>query len=199
MAEVQYLASKLPDGLTWDEDRGLVAEGLVARQVADHLVLPRPGRRFATCTLDHLGGKHGPGNASGADRAGRHQVRPSTPGRDTRLHRDRERLQRVPAGRLGRFDHGRHARVECQQIAGMPSDYARTLYYDTVTHSHLVLRFLLDTMGASQVLLGTDYPADMSQANPVDWLEAAESVSDAERGAILRDNPQRILGARTTE
>jgi hypothetical protein len=49
MAEVQYLASKLPDGLTWDEDRGLVAEGLVARQVADHLVLPRPGRRFATC------------------------------------------------------------------------------------------------------------------------------------------------------
>jgi aminocarboxymuconate-semialdehyde decarboxylase len=100
---------------------------------------------------------------------------------------------------IGRFDHGRHARVECQQIAGMPSDYARTLYYDTVTHSHLVLRFLLDTMGASQVLLGTDYPADMSQANPVDWLEAAESVSDAERGAILRDNPQRILGARTTE
>lgn len=47
----------LPEGMHYDaEYGGLTVEGVVARQVADHIVLPRPGRRFSTCTLDHLSG-----------------------------------------------------------------------------------------------------------------------------------------------
>ena len=38
-------------------------------------------------------------------------------------------------------------------------------------------------MGASQVVLGTDYPFDMGQENPVDLIEAVPGLSaeDAER------------------
>jgi len=37
-------------------DTGLVASGMVARQVATHQVEPLPGRDLRTCRMDHLGG-----------------------------------------------------------------------------------------------------------------------------------------------
>jgi len=45
----------LPQGLTYDE-RGLVAQGVVARQIADHHVEPRQGRMIRTCSFDYLAG-----------------------------------------------------------------------------------------------------------------------------------------------
>lgn len=45
-----------PEGLYYDPARGLVARGMLARQVPTHVLAPRPGRTFNTCKLDHLGG-----------------------------------------------------------------------------------------------------------------------------------------------
>jgi aminocarboxymuconate-semialdehyde decarboxylase len=39
-----------------------------------------------------------------------------------------------------------------------PAELARRFYYDTLLFDHRAIRFLIDMMGASQVLVGTDYP-----------------------------------------
>jgi len=44
------------------------------------------------------------------------------------------------------------------------------------------------------VLMGTDYPADMGEVDPIGFLERAKGLDDAERRAILGRNAARLLG-----
>lgn len=46
----------LPEGLEFHQRLGLMASTMVARQIDQHLVLPRPTRPFATCTFDQMSG-----------------------------------------------------------------------------------------------------------------------------------------------
>ncbi len=39
-----------------------------------------------------------------------------------------------------------------------PVDYARRFYYDTLVFDTRAIRYLVETIGASQLLIGTDYP-----------------------------------------
>src|SRR5690606_31328468 len=39
-----------------------------------------------------------------------------------------------------------------------PAEYARRFYYDTLLFDRRAIRFLIDMMGSSQILVGTDYP-----------------------------------------
>src|SRR5262249_49977106 len=45
-----------------------------------------------------------------------------------------------------------------ESIARAPEEYARWLYYDTLTYSARALRFVIETFGADRVMVGTDYP-----------------------------------------
>ena len=47
--------------------------------------------------------------------------------------------------------------------------------------------------GADHVLMGTDYPADMGEIDPIGFIEGAALSSD-ERAAILGGNAARLLG-----
>lgn len=100
----------------------------------------------------------------------------------------------TPAG-SGRFDHARRMRAECQGAPALPSEYLARLYYDSLTHSREYLRFLIDQVGRDRVLLGTDHPADMEQADPVAWIEQADHLDPADRDAVLGGNALRLLGA----
>jgi aminocarboxymuconate-semialdehyde decarboxylase len=94
----------------------------------------------------------------------------------------------------GRFDHGHRVRPETKDTsARLPSDYLRRLYYDPITFSESGLRALVDIAGAGQVVLGTDFPADMGMGNPYEWIMSREVLSDPEKEAILRDNPARLI------
>lgn len=75
-----------------------------------------------------------------------------------------------------------------------PSDYLRSFHYDCCTYSGPALRYVIDTVGADRVVLGTDFPAPMFLKDPVEWLSGLPEISDAEAEAILRTNPQRLLG-----
>ena len=59
-----------------------------------------------------------------------------------------------------RMDHGYGAepRLVDKRLSRPPSDYLRKLYFDTVTHSPEVLRFLIDFAGREQVVLGNRLP-----------------------------------------
>lgn len=94
---------------------------------------------------------------------------------------------------LDRLDKGWQAWPDLRGGArDLPSTYVRRFYYDTVTYTDRNLRFLVDTVGADRVLLGTDWPAPMVVDEPVRRLETTPVLESAEREAILRGNAARL-------
>ena len=75
-----------------------------------------------------------------------------------------------------------------------PSEYLSRFYYDSCTYTESTLRFLLDAVGSDRVVLGTDYPAPMFLQDPVNWINGLESLTAAEKKAILEENATRLLG-----
>jgi aminocarboxymuconate-semialdehyde decarboxylase len=54
-----------------------------------------------------------------------------------------------------------------------PSEQARRLYYDTLVFDSATLNHLVATFGASQLMIGTDYPFAFHDARPVESIAAA--------------------------
>ena len=73
---------------------------------------------------------------------------------------------------LGRMDHGHRVRPEARKfIAEPPSRYARSLYFDTLTHDPKLLAFNLEKFGSQRIMIGSDYPFDMGVEHPLAQLE----------------------------
>jgi len=96
---------------------------------------------------------------------------------------------------LGRMDHGYHVRPEPKRrIPRPPSEYLSMFYFDIITHHRLALRYLVNLVGADQVLLGSDYPYDMGYNDPVQVVNQLPDLSQVEREKILGGNALRLLG-----
>jgi aminocarboxymuconate-semialdehyde decarboxylase len=80
----------------------------------------------------------------------------------------------------------------CKPLKKLPSDYLKQIYYDTILFTGEGLRHLVATVGASQVLMGTDYSAPWNP-NPVDHVLGTPTLSDRERRGILGDNAAKLL------
>jgi aminocarboxymuconate-semialdehyde decarboxylase len=94
----------------------------------------------------------------------------------------------------GRIDHAASARPDCcERIARMPTDYLKRLYFDTIVYTRRQLEYLVEQYGADHVLMGTDYPADMGEVDPIGFIENARGLDDHERRAILGGNAARLL------
>jgi len=71
----------------------------------------------------------------------------------------------------GRLDRGYTIQNSAQRkISKPPSDYVKLLYFDTITHSRMALEYLIGNFGAERVLLGSDYPYDMGDPEPLTSL-----------------------------
>jgi aminocarboxymuconate-semialdehyde decarboxylase len=99
-----------------------------------------------------------------------------------------------------RADHTWKVRPETRsQIPDHPpSHYMRMLFFDTVVFQPLYLRHLVEVVGADHVLLGTDYPFDMSETDPLGLVAATEGLSADDRAAIAGGNAARLYGIGTT-
>ena len=86
----------------------------------------------------------------------------------------------------GRWDRGWQERGD-GKLPNAPSEYLRRLYYDALTHSHQTLEYLVRFAGADHVMLGSDYPYDMGDPDPVRQIESAPGLSDDEKSQVLRD------------
>src|SRR5215472_17463391 len=94
----------------------------------------------------------------------------------------------------GRIDHAASARPDtCECIRHMPTTYLKRLYFDTIVYTHHQLQYLVEQYGADHVLMGTDYPADMGEIDPIGFVESCEALDDPERRAILGRNAARLL------
>jgi aminocarboxymuconate-semialdehyde decarboxylase len=84
-----------------------------------------------------------------------------------------------------------------ESLAQSPAVYARQFFYDTLVFSPAALQFLVATMGAGQVLVGSDFPFGLSDEDPVASLQAA-GFDAATTSALLRGNAQRFLNLETS-
>lgn len=74
-----------------------------------------------------------------------------------------------------------------------PAEQARELYYDTLVFDTPTLQHLVRTFGASQLLVGTDYPFNFHDARPIESIRAAgfdETIVDQ----LTQANARRFLG-----
>jgi aminocarboxymuconate-semialdehyde decarboxylase len=74
-----------------------------------------------------------------------------------------------------------------------PDTIARRFYYDDLVFEPQAVRFLVETYGASQVLLGTDYPFNMGDPDPLATLAKA-GLDGATVQAVTATNARRFLG-----
>ena len=95
---------------------------------------------------------------------------------------------------IGRSDHGSRVRPEAGGIATLPSEYLKDIWFDTVVYEPAILRHLIDTVGASQLVVGTDYPYDMGAYDVHELLDTVPGITDDERRRILGGNAARLLG-----
>ncbi len=96
---------------------------------------------------------------------------------------------------LGRFDvmHERMDRATQGDVAKLaPSSYARRIAYDTIVHAPKALRFLAETVGVGQLVLGTDESFPPADRDPLASVRAA-GFSAAEISMILEENPRRLF------
>lgn len=95
---------------------------------------------------------------------------------------------------IGRLEHGYEVRNEPKlNGAKPPSNYFKQLYFDTILFDKRALRYLVDFAGYRQVMMGTDYPFDMGESNPVEFIESSIKSIDS-RNAILGGNAARVFG-----
>src|SRR5207302_5555370 len=81
---------------------------------------------------------------------------------------------------------------ECRPLKRLPSEYLKQLYYDSVLFTPEDMRHLIAVVGASQVVVGTDYPA-LWNRSPVDRILAIPGLSDEQRLAIFDGTLARLL------
>jgi aminocarboxymuconate-semialdehyde decarboxylase len=74
-----------------------------------------------------------------------------------------------------------------------PGVYARRFFYDTLLFDPFVLRHVIHTFGAAQIVVGSDYPFTMSDTDPVGTVRNA-GLDEATIRAVLCENAARFLG-----
>ncbi|MEW6333940.1 MAG: amidohydrolase, partial [Thermodesulfobacteriota bacterium] len=91
-------------------------------------------------------------------------------------------------------EHGQGVRPEAQDRCRHPfSHYLKNFYVDTITFRPDTLRFVLELMPEGHVFLGTDYPYDMADRDPVGSVQRAVA-DEASRPAVLKGNLAALLG-----
>lgn len=94
----------------------------------------------------------------------------------------------------GRLDRGYRIQDSAtSKIPKPPSEYLKLLNFDTITHSAMGLEYLVANFGADHVVLGSDYPYDMGDPEPVTSLRAAR-IDNVGMEQISSANACKLLG-----
>jgi aminocarboxymuconate-semialdehyde decarboxylase len=93
----------------------------------------------------------------------------------------------------GRWVHGWEVRPEPKvHVKHSPAPFLDLFLYDTILHAKAPLEFLISSVGANRVFLGSDYPYDMGTGECVRQVRAA-NISEADRDIILGGHAAKIL------
>lgn len=93
-----------------------------------------------------------------------------------------------------RMDHAWRARADCRTVIDqLPSSYLEKFYFDSITFDPEMLKRLIDRFGADHVVLGTDYPYDMGEEDPLGLIAQVKKLPKAARDLIAGGNAARLL------
>jgi len=82
-----------------------------------------------------------------------------------------------------------------ESLAESPATTARRFYYDQLVFDPAAVGFLIESFGAAQIVVGTDYPFALGDAHPMKTLELAE-IRGETLVAITSTNAKRFLELR---
>lgn len=93
---------------------------------------------------------------------------------------------------MGRVDRNAANRPDSvRHLEGArPSDLLDRFFYDTCVYDPQVLRVLIERVGVSRLVMGSDYP--VGEKNPVAWLQEA-GLAGADLAAVAGGNAARLL------
>ena len=95
-------------------------------------------------------------------------------------------------GYWGRMDHAFRVRADCRQhITREPSTYLKQVWLDTLVFDRDQLDALIRTHGADRLCLGTDYPFDMAEQDPVGFHA---HLAENDKVRIMGGNACMLLG-----
>jgi aminocarboxymuconate-semialdehyde decarboxylase len=95
---------------------------------------------------------------------------------------------------LPRLEHGwKVVPAIRDSIPQPPSAYARRLYYDGLVYDPKALAFIIERFGAERIMIGTDYPFNIQDRDPLGSIAAA-GFDEALTGLLRENNARRFLG-----
>ena len=98
------------------------------------------------------------------------------------------------AGYSARIDHAWGARTDCRgDLPKLPSTYLKRVYFDTVVFGTPQLDSLIRTFGSERLLMGTDYPYDMAELDPIEHIRSVDGLDESVVGALVGGNSKRLF------
>jgi aminocarboxymuconate-semialdehyde decarboxylase len=92
-----------------------------------------------------------------------------------------------------RMDHAWKVRPEVRKLtADAPSSYLKRLWFDTCVFSSELIDTLVATVGIDRVMMGSDYPFDMGDPDPVGLVNGTK-LAESDRRKILFSNASRLF------
>jgi aminocarboxymuconate-semialdehyde decarboxylase len=95
----------------------------------------------------------------------------------------------------GRIDHAWGARSDSHgNLPQPPSTYLKKMYFDSVVFTPYQLAVLVRLVGVDHVIMGSDYPFDMADFDPIEHLASVESFDQSTIAALAGGNAKKLLG-----
>jgi aminocarboxymuconate-semialdehyde decarboxylase len=95
---------------------------------------------------------------------------------------------------VGRLEHGHKVRGETKiHLALSPTKDVSKLIFDTITFNTDALQFLIQTQGEDHVVMGTDFPFDMGDVDPISHINSVTGLSPTQKRKIFGENAARLL------
>ncbi len=96
---------------------------------------------------------------------------------------------------LGRFENAWHNRADLIATSQEPPlAYLNRFSVDSVVFEPAALRTLVDTLGATQVMVGSDYPYPLGERPAADLVRRSSFLDQEQRELILAGNARTFLG-----
>jgi aminocarboxymuconate-semialdehyde decarboxylase len=95
----------------------------------------------------------------------------------------------------GRIDHAWGARSDSHgDLPHPPTTYLKKIYFDTVVFTPYQLAELVRLFGADRIIMGTDYPFDMADFDPIGHVALVDGLDASTIAAIAGGNARKLLG-----
>ncbi len=96
---------------------------------------------------------------------------------------------------IGRIEHGFEARPDLCAVDNPhnPRTYLDRMYFDSLVHDPATLHYLIKLVGAGQIMLGSDYPFPLGEAEPGKLIESLD-LGEAAKASLLHGTALKWLG-----